>query len=676
MNPDSSTYKPNHGSQQIEVLTAQAAPKPFTYALPEGVTAPVGQLVEVPLGSKKSFGVVMGPSSETIPAGKLKSILHIIDAPPLSQAMLDFVLWVADYCMAPPGNILAMVLGGQSAQKKLKKEKIKKERPEKEEDTLAPLQKPVLSDAQEKAAQTLISHIGKFSVTLLDGVTGSGKTEVFCEALSACMAAGKQTLLLLPEISLTTQIFSRLQARFGFKPVLWHSGLTPAQRRKAWQAIVHGKAPLVIGARSALFLPFKNLGVVVVDEEHDASYKQEEGVIYHARDMAVMRGKMEDIPVILSSATPSIETVANMMAGRYQHVTLPERHGVAKAPSIHLVDLRQEKLAARQWISPTLQRAMAKAIERGEQSLLFLNRRGYAPLTLCRACGYRFQCPSCSSWLVEHREAGKHRLNCHHCDYATAYPRACPSCKAEDKLAACGPGIERLAEEAKKLFPKARHAILASDTQNNLAEVQRIVDAMGNSEIDILIGTQIVAKGYHFPKLTVVGVIDADLGLQGGDLRAAERTFQLLYQVAGRSGRADDSGHVYLQTTQPQHAVMQNLMKHDRDGLVKVLITEREKFHMPPFAKLATLTISGTNHVSVTDAALVLGKTIPLLDGFKVLGPAPAPMALLRGRHRQRFLIHCPKSAKIQSFIREWLLNNKLSKSIRVHVDIDPQSFV
>ncbi|NDE90498.1 MAG: primosomal protein N' [Alphaproteobacteria bacterium] len=661
---------PNNGTNLIEVLTAQAAPKPFTYALPANMDAPRGQLVEVPLGSKKSFGVVLGPSSETIPAHKIKTIHALVDAPTLSPVMLDFILWVADYCMAPAGNILAMLLGGQSAQKNPKKE-----RSAKKEAEHAPVQKPVLSAEQLSAANSLIATLGNFSVTLLDGVTGSGKTEVFCEAICAAMAQGKQCLLLLPEISLTTQIFSRLESRFGFAPILWHSGLTPAQRRNAWKAIAHGKAPMVIGARSALFLPFKNLGLIVVDEEHDGSYKQEEGVIYHARDMAVMRGKLENLPVILSSATPSLETMVNMQSKRYGHVTLPQRHGIAKPPHIHLIDLRQEKLTAKNWISPTLQQAMREAIARGEQALLFINRRGYAPLTLCRACGYRFQCPSCSSWLVEHRQDGKHRLNCHHCDYACAYPRACPSCKAEDKLAACGPGIERLAEEAKKLFPDARHAILASDTQNNLSEVQRIVDAMGKGEIDILIGTQIVAKGYHFPKLTVVGVIDADLGLQGGDLRAAERTFQLLYQVAGRSGRADDNGHVYLQTTQPQHAVMQNLKNHNRDGLMNVLVAEREKFSMPPFARLATLTLSGTNHATVTQAAHMLAQLIPEQAGFRVLGPAPAPMALLRGRHRQRFLIQSPKSAKMQAFMRTWLSKANLSKNIRLHIDIDPQSF-
>ncbi|MDX1923415.1 MAG: primosomal protein N' [Alphaproteobacteria bacterium] len=671
MKSDSSTYTPYNCGSLVEVLTAQAAPKPFTYAVPDGAEVMRGQLVSVPLGPKKSYGVVLGASRESIPANKLKTIHSIVDAPPLSDAMLDFILWVADYCMAPTGNILAMALGGETAQKTPKKE-----RAAKKETEHPSAQKPILSPEQHKAADTLIKSLGSFSVTLLDGVTGSGKTETFCEAICAAMAKGQQSLLMLPEISLTTQIFSRLAARFGQAPVLWHSGLTPAQRRKAWQAIAHGKAPLVIGARSALFLPFQNLGLIVVDEEHDGSYKQEEGVIYNARDMAVMRGKLQNIPVILSSATPSLETIVNMKAGRYGHVTLPQRHGEAKPPSIHLIDLRQEKLTAKNWISPSLQTAIHAAIGRGEQALLFLNRRGYAPLTLCRACGYRFQCPSCSSWLVEHRQDGKHRLICHHCDYACTYPRACPSCSAEDRLAACGPGIERLAEEAKKLFPNARHAILASDTQNNLSEVQCIVDAMAKSEIDILIGTQIVAKGYHFPKLTVVGVIDADLGLQGGDLRAAERTFQLLYQVAGRSGRSDDKGHVYLQTTQPQHAVMQNLTKHNRDGLIDVLISERQKFHMPPFARLATLTLSGTNHAVVTNVANDLAKHIPIQNGFKVLGPAPAPMALLRGRHRQRFLIQSPKSSKMQDFLRDWLSAAKPSKSIRVHIDIDPQSFV
>lgn len=671
MTSDSSTYAARYNNSLMEVLTAGAAPKPFSYAIPDGVVVTRGQLVEVPLGTKKSYGVVLGPSTQDIPTSKIKLIYGPVDAPPLSHGMLEFILRVADYCMAPAGNILAMVLGGQSAQKKPKTE-----RATSSPSTPALQHQPILSAEQSAAAHKLAGTLGRFTVTVLDGITGSGKTEVFCHALSVAIVQRQQALLLLPEISLTTQIFTRLEKRFGVAPVLWHSGLTPAQRRKAWHAIAHGKAPLVIGARSALFLPFKNLGIIVVDEEHDGSYKQEEGIIYHARDMAVMRGKMEQVAVILSSATPSLETMVNVKAGRYQHVTLPDRHGAAKPPAIHLIDMRKEKLAAKNWISPTLQSAIAQAIERGEQTLLFLNRRGYAPLTLCRACGYRFQCPACTSWLVEHRSDGKHRLNCHHCDYACVYPGVCPACKVSDKLAACGPGIERLSEEAKKLFPHARHAILASDTQTKLAEVQRIIHAMEHSEIDILIGTQIVAKGYHFPKLTVVGVVDADMGLQGGDLRAAERTFQLLYQVAGRSGRAGDHGHVYLQTAQPQHAVMQHLMKHDRDGLMNALIEERKKFNMPPFARLATLTISGTSHAEVLNTAQNLAKKIPVHGDISVLGPAPAPMALLRGKHRQRFLIKAAKNSKIQEFIKDWLNQSKHQRNIRMYVDIDPQSFV
>ncbi len=439
--------------------------------------------------------------------------------------------------------------------------------------------------------------------------------------------------------------------------------------------MAEGKARLVIGARSALFLPYADLGLIVVDEEHDGSYKQEDGVIYHARDMAVVRGKMEEIPVILSSATPSLESVLNMRAKKYAHVHLPERHGEAVMPKIHLVDLRTQNMPRGGWISPTLQNALRETLSRGEQALLFLNRRGYAPLTLCRSCGHRFACPQCAAWLVEHRESGKRRLSCHHCGYTEIYPQACPECGKADTLAACGPGVERLAEEAKRLFPNARIATLASDTQENLAQIHQTIAAMGAGEIDILIGTQIVAKGYHFPGLTLVGVIDGDLGLQGGDLRAAEHTFQLLAQVAGRSGRVDIHGHVYIQTVQSKHPVMQNLAQYDRDTLVETLIKEREKYAMPPFARMAIVTLSGSKLPETKQAAQKLASMIPREEGAEVLGPAPAPIALLRGRHRMRFLVKMPRRGKIQEFIRCWLASTKLPHSLRVGVDIDPQHF-
>jgi primosomal protein N' (replication factor Y) len=660
----------------IEVLTAEGAPKSFTYAAPLDVTLRRGQLVRVPLGKKFSFGVVLGPSQEVIPPEKLKTIASLVEAPPLQPALIDFIFWVADYCMSLPGNILAMAIGGHGLLKPLKRKP--KETPALTNE-LAPKQDEVhLSPGQAEAAKKLRADVkaAQNTVTLLDGVTGSGKTEVYCEAIAQSLEAGKQALLLLPEIALTTQIYERIRVRFGFAPALWHSNLTPAQRRNTWFGVAEGKIPLVIGARSALFLPFAKLGVIIVDEEHDSSYKQEEGVIYNARDMAVVRGKLENIPVILSSATPSLETVVNVKAGRYTHLHLPERHAKALLPDIHLVDLKLEKLKSTQWISPTLQNAIKTTLERGEQSLLFLNRRGFAPLTLCRACGYRFQCPQCSAWLVEHRSEGTHRLACHHCDYKTLYPEACPSCGVKDKLAACGPGIERLQQETAKLFPNAKVATLASDTLTNMKQVHEIVADMQRGAIDILIGTQIIAKGYHFPKLTLVGVVDGDLGLQGGDLRAGERTFQLLYQVAGRSGREQIAGHVYIQTTQPKHPVMQSLALHDRDKLVDTLMQERKTFHMPPFARLATITLSGAHIAEVKTAVQKLAQHIPVHDNIRVLGPSPAPMAFLRGKHRMRFLLQAPKQEKMQEFIHHWLHSQKLPHAIRLHIDIDPQNFV
>jgi primosomal protein N' (replication factor Y) len=657
-------------AQNVEVLLAEPLPRTLTYRLTDDSRARPGQLVEVPLAGKKTHGVILGPSQEAIPENKLKDVLACLDHPPLKTQLLEFIQWVSSYCMTPAGNVFAMVLGGQSF--KINK-RPRKTLPVKIEDQSA--QKPELSPAQKEAADQLCAK-SAFAVFLLDGVTGSGKTEVYCEAIAKTIASGKQALLMLPEIALSAQITERLKRRFGFAPTLWHSELTPRERRLAWKAVLTGESRLVIGARSSLFLPFNQLGLIIVDEEHDTSYKQDEGVIYHARDMAIVRGKIEDIPVVLSSATPSVESWVNMQAGKYHLVHLPDRHGDAVMPDIRTIDLRQEKLALTSWIGQTLQAQIKETLGKGEQVLLFLNRRGYAPLTLCRQCGHRFSCPQCSAWLVEHRQEGKHRLVCHHCDFGTLYPSACPSCKATDTLAACGPGAERLDENVHKLFPNARRAILTSDTLGHLKELQATIEAMEKGEIDILIGTQLVAKGYHFPKLTLVGVIDGDLGLQGGDLRAAERTFQLLTQVAGRSGRASARGKVFIQTTQPQHPVMTNLISNDRDALLATLIKERETFSMPPFGRLVTLTLSGTNQAAVENACQAIAKIIPAHDHVQVLGPAPAPMAMLRGRYRLRFLIKGRKQDKLQDFISTWLSGTKFPSGIRLHIDIDPYHFV
>ena len=535
---------------------------------------------------------------------------------------------------------------------------------------------PVLSAEQDAAARhlRLKSVADGFRVTLLDGVTGSGKTEVYFAAIAAVLEQGRQVVVLLPEIALSAQFLARFHARFGAAPVEWHSDLSHAERRAAWRDVAEGSAKVVVGARSALFLPFADLGLVVVDEEHDGSFKQEDGVIYHARDMAVVRGSLAGIPVVLVSATPSLETIANVEQQRYGCVHLPARHGGALLPVVRAIDLRLDKPARQRFLAPSLLKAIGTTLAVGEQVLLFLNRRGYAPLTLCHACGHRMQCPNCTSWLVEHRFVG--RLQCHHCGHAETLPRYCPSCAAPGALAACGPGVERLAEEVATQFPAARTAVMASDTLSGPRAAASLVEAVEAHSIDILIGTQIVAKGHHFPMLTLVGVIDADLGLAGGDLRAAERTYQLLHQVAGRAGRAERPGMVFLQTFMPENPVIRALVSGDRDRFLAEESAARRQHAMPPFGRLAALIIAGPDAETADFAAAAFARAAPQLPGLHVLGPAPAPLTVLRTRHRRRFLVQADKSIAVQPVLRDWLSRVKVPSSVRVQVDIDPYSFL
>ena len=462
---------------------------------------------------------------------------------------------------------------------------------------------PILSQAQGAAAQALRQWVDAqaFSVTVLDGVTGSGKTEVYFEAISAALDRGDQVLVMLPEIALSAQWLARFRARFGADPAVWHSELGARQRRETWRAVAEGRAPVVVGARSALWLPFRNLGLIVVDEEHDTAFKQEDGVVYHARDMAVVRARFEGCPIVLATATPSLETVVNVENGRYRCERLPDRHGGAQLPAIETVDLRETPPARGTWLAPALRVALAETLDAGEQALLFLNRRGYAPLTLCRACGHRFHCPNCSAWLVEHRFAGT--LDCHHCGLQRAQPEACPACEAEGSFAACGPGVERLAEEVDEAFPGARWVVLTSDTVRGPSQVQDLVDAIVNHEIDVLIGTQMVAKGHHFPQLTLVGVVDADLGLAGGDMRAAERTYQLLHQVGGRAGRGGRPGRVVLQTYAAEHPVIEALAAGERDSFMAQEAAAREAHGLPPFGRLVAVIAAGPSESETLRAA-------------------------------------------------------------------------
>jgi primosomal protein N' (replication factor Y) len=534
---------------------------------------------------------------------------------------------------------------------------------------------PTFSPEQQRAADALAAKArGGFSVTLLEGVTGSGKTEVYFEAIAAALASGRQALVLLPEIALGAQFLKRFEKRFGVEPAVWHSDVPHAERRIAWRQVAEGSARVVVGARSALFLPFRKLGLIVVDEEHDSSFKQEDGVVYHARDMAVVRAQLAGAAAILASATPSLETLDNVARGRYGHLELPGRHGGARLPEIRVVDMRREKLEPRRFLAPPLVAALGGALACGEQAMLFLNRRGYAPLTLCRSCGHRLQCPNCTAWLVEHRFRG--RLLCHHCGHMESPPSFCVECGATQSFAACGPGIERIAEEVAERFPEARTAIMASDTLMGPRAIAEMITAVEEHAVDILIGTQVMAKGHHFPLLTLVGVVDADLGLAGGDLRAAERTWQLLSQVAGRAGRADRPGTVFVQTYLPENPVIAALAAQDRARFLTVEAEARRRHGMPPYGRLAALIVSSPDPDEADFIAAAFARAAPQMPGISVLGPAPAPLALLRGRHRRRFLMKARRDIRVQPALRDWLERVKVPGTVRVQVDVDPYSFL
>ena len=535
-----------------------------------------------------------------------------------------------------------------------------------------------LTAEQQAATDILASKVGQgFSVTLLDGVTGSGKTEVYFEAVAAALAQGKQALVMVPEISLTTQWLSRFERRFGVVPAKWHSNLSNKERVDTWKAIVENRAKVIIGARSALYLPYADLGVIIVDESHDSSYKQEDAVNYQGRDMAVVRGKFEQIPVILSTATPALETLNNVEEGKYARVCLSSRFAAAELPEIRVLDLKKDKPVkgawGMSWLAPTLVGALKENLEKGEQSMLFLNRRGYAPLTICRDCGHRIQCPHCTAWLTEHRNTKS--LVCHHCGYSMPMPETCPECHSETGLTACGPGVERVAEEVKMRFPAARVRIISSDITASTAEVSEVIREMEQGGVDILIGTQILAKGHHFPSLTLVGIVDADLGLMGSDLRASERTYQLLAQVSGRAGRGKKKGVVYLQTLYPENAVLKALLSGDREQFLSLEKDSRRILKMPPFGKLAAIIVSGANREITDKTAAWLGQTAPNNDYISTLGPAPAPIYMLRSRYRYRLLLKTAKTIQIQEVIREWLKKVSIPSSVRVEVDIDPYSF-
>ncbi len=728
----------------MRVLVPYPVDKAYDYIVPPNMNVGQGDYVCVPLGNRAVTGVVWGEASGDTNPKKLKSIISKYDIDAMPRVHRDFIDWVSGYVLAPKGLVLKMSLsakGGLDKPKPAKGYRVVEGRvsskglsPKRQKVldimsdgtmriaseiaelagcsaaviramagkglldeaaifTPAPCIYPKyeigsvdLSEDQQGVADELCDGVssGKASVSLLDGVTGAGKTEVYFEAVARALKEGKQALIMLPEIALSNAFLERFKARFGCYPALWHSHLTPNQRKLAWRGVVTGDTRVVVGARSALFLPYKNLGLIVVDEEHDPAYKQENGVIYNARDMAVVRGSLGKIPVVLVSATPSLETMINAWEKpngeeKYKHLVLESRYGGATLPDIAVVDLRIDKPDRQCFLSKTMIDEVQKTLDAGEQALLFLNRRGYAPLTLCRTCGHRMECPRCTAWLVEHKRSG--RLHCHHCGYNLPVPKDCPECNDSDSFAACGPGVERIFEEAKVNFPDARIMILASDMAENNEDMKAMLAEIIAGGVDIIVGTQIIAKGHHFPNLTFVGVVDADLGLKGGDLRAAERSYQVLHQVAGRAGREQKKGRVLLQSWMPDNRIMKAMAGSSRDDFLSVEAAEREAANMPPYSRLAGVIIAGRDESMVQNVAKELGRSAPQGisdEGFKVqtLGPAPAPLARLRGNYRYRLLVRADKNVNIQKTLAHWVGAIKVPSNVRVYIDIDPQSFL
>jgi primosomal protein N' (replication factor Y) len=645
----------------------------YDYAAPEGPEGIVaGAVVRVKLRGKDTLAVVWEVNPADAYTGKLQPIAEVLTTtPPLRPGFRRFLAWAAEYTVAEVGAYVKMVLGDYVQPPPPKARAI-------DSRIQAPRSPDVhFNAAQTEAVQALGNSVGRgFAAFLLDGVTGSGKTEVFLSAVNTAVAQGKQALILVPEIALASSLAERI-ARHADAPVfLWHSDVTPAKRRGTWGHLMAGEPAVVLAARSGLFLPLPNLGLIVVDEEHDSSYKQDDGVRYHGRDLAVVRAKEEAVPVILASATPSFESLYNAQQGRYRHLNLPGRAGIAQMPTVSMIDMRAEKLPKGQWLSTKARTAITEVLARGEQALLFLNRRGYAPLTLCQACGHRWQCPTCTAWLVTHRRTGQ--LHCHHCGYQQDIPTTCPACGGTDTVAACGPGIERLAEEATAAFPDFQPLLLSSDHLPTAAAWGEALPKVADGSAQLLIGTQVIAKGHNFPGLTLVVVVDADVGLGGGDMRAAEKTWSLLHQVSGRAGRGEKPGQVLLQTYQPENPVLQTLAAGDRAGFFASQLEERSIAGLPPFGRLAAIIISAKSEEEAHRAARAVATAIPADAAPMVLGPAAAPLAVLRGWHRVRFLVMQPtRNPALAGFLREWLkAAPPLPQGAKVAIDIDPVGFL
>ena len=728
----------------VKVLLPNVVNTGYDYRL--NAPADLGSFVECRVMNRPYVGVVWGFGDSGLPAEKIKSVVRVMDSR-LAVSDLQWIQRMSDWTLMTPGAVLKLIINIPDAflpprveqlysfdfDTKIKMTNARQAvadafssndnepmsvndivniahvspavvRTMIKNETLRPSDSRVienenrfvheyhdmgnvtLNDEQSHAAAQIgdaLSH-GGFSVFLLDGITGSGKTQVYFDAVLRAYNAGKSVLLMMPEIALTAQFMSRFESRFGAPPVVWHSNLTAARRRDIWRGVLNGDIRVVVGTRSALFLPWQNLGLIVVDEEHDTSYKQEDMGNYHARDMAILRAAIAGFPVVLASATPSAETLENVANGKYRGLKLTSRFGGATLPKIETIDLRENRPTTYKTsnaddapeiagaLSEPMCDAIAETLNNHQQVMLFINRRGFAPIVQCKKCGWTATCPDCSVGMTYHKRIGK--LLCHMCGRTEPMPCKCENCEGEVSMR--GIGIEKIQEEVLARFPNARTAIVSSDTIASRQSLERIVSKMESGEIDIVIGTQILAKGHHFPNLTLVGVVDADMGLFGTDFRAAEHTFQQLFQVAGRAGRGAFPGHVLLQTYQPDNLVLNAICAGNRDDFMATDMAGRRMAKMPPYGQLVAVVIESAKENVLQKYCADLAAVAPSINGGRIMGPVPAQIYQIRNWYRMRFLISGDVRAKLQPIVSNWIARVKQPANIRVKIDVNPVNFM
>ena len=723
----------------VKVLIANIPNSGYDYRL--GESAEIGSFVRVNVMNRPCIGVIWGHGDSNLPQGKIKNISAVYDSK-LNITDLQWIQRMSEWTLIPMGMVLRLIVNipdafcpprmeplyaynfESDARMTANRQAVADAYSSNDNDamTVSDVQNiarvssavvrsmikngtlvPVGEQAKQKNTAPLIYNdcgnitlnpqqqlaadaIGKsvesggFSVHLLDGITGSGKTQVYFDSAWRAYSTGHSVLLMMPEIALTAQFMSRFKNRFGENPVVWHSNLTSARRREIWHGVLSGKIKMVVGTRSALFLPWQDLGLIVIDEEHDTSYKQEDMGNYHARDMAILRAKIAGIPVVLASATPSAETLENVNLGKYTQLKLTSRYGGAQLPDVTTIDLRENRPeqyivdGAEQtgFLSQPLNDAIAQTLSDGHQAMLFINRRGFAPITQCKKCGWTSVCPECSVGMTYHKRIGK--MLCHMCGRTAPMPKICPDCGGDVSMR--GVGLEKIEQEVNIRFPNARTALVSSDIITSRQSLERLVNKIEQGEIDIIIGTQILAKGHHFPNLTLVGVVDSDMGLFGTDFRAAEHTFQQLFQVSGRAGRGEHAGRVLLQTYQPEHPVLTAICAGDRDSFMQTDMAGRKMANMPPYGQLIAVIIEGQRESTLQSYCNALRDAVPNLKGAKIMGPITAQIYQIRNWYRMRFLVAGGRTANLQPIVSHWLASVKQPVNIRVKIDVNPMNFM